>query len=211
MDEEYAVRETHDHRHLRERRAATTGEYTVEQPTTESTATPEQAHHVHDYQIQRHPTKITKIMKDAGLPQQQINLAFGHFDERAAQHFMNPNVRTLADMNEGSQPMRETRRAIQEAERIATADQETQSDGDEDELDYDTSYGTTKRATDSAKKRPIKGQGKTVAPRPRARTVQNFFNARINNFHAAPIPMEDAKGEDTSATPRLQRYITSQN
>eukprot|EP00971_Amphidinium_carterae_P261972 5196355-Amphidinium_carterae.1 len=106
-------------------------------------------------------------MKDAGLPQQQINLAFGHFDERAAQHFTNPNVRNLPDMNEGSQTMTKTRQAIQEAQRIATADQETQNDDDEDELDYDTSYGTTTRATDSTKKRPIKGQGKTIPPRPR--------------------------------------------
>eukprot|EP00971_Amphidinium_carterae_P082602 1633970-Amphidinium_carterae.2 len=126
--------------------------------------------------MQHHATKIMKIMKDTGLPQQQVNLAFGHFDDRAAQHFTNPNVRNLADMSEGGQPMRETRRAIQEAQRIATSDQESQSDDDEedddddydyaeeddddddDEFDYDTSHATTTRATDSTKKRPIKGQ-----------------------------------------------------
>eukprot|EP00971_Amphidinium_carterae_P267279 5301918-Amphidinium_carterae.1 len=158
------------------------------------------------FMIQHHATKITKIMKDAGVPQQQINLAFGHFDEKAAQHFTNPNIRNLADMNEGLQPMRETRRVIQEAQRIAETGQESLSEDDEDDFDYDASHATTTRATDSTKKRTIKGQAKITAPRPRTKTVQNIFNARINNFHATPIPMDDAEGEDTRATPRLPRH-----
>eukprot|EP00971_Amphidinium_carterae_P260760 5173140-Amphidinium_carterae.3 len=43
------------------------------------------------FMIQHHPTRITKIIKDAGLPVQQINMAFAHFDEKAAQHFTTPN------------------------------------------------------------------------------------------------------------------------
>eukprot|EP00971_Amphidinium_carterae_P037152 730106-Amphidinium_carterae.1 len=104
-------------------------------------------------------------MKDAGVPQQQFNLAFGHFDERAAQHFTNPNVRNLADMNGDGHLRRDSRRA---------------------------------------------GQGKQI-PKimpSRPRTVQNFFNARIHNLHAAPLPTE-AEGEDTRSTPRLQRHTVS--
>eukprot|EP00971_Amphidinium_carterae_P024232 478280-Amphidinium_carterae.2 len=60
------------------------------------------------FMIQNHSTKIER--RDAGLPQQQINLAFGHFDERAAQHFTNPTVRNLADMDNALQRMRADRR-----------------------------------------------------------------------------------------------------
>eukprot|EP00971_Amphidinium_carterae_P351196 6491968-Amphidinium_carterae.2 len=163
------------------------------------------------FMIQHHATKITKIMKDAGLPQQQINLAFGHFDERAAQHFANPNVRNLADMENVPQRRRPDLRLEQEALRVATREQQPHSDDDEaeqeDEFGYDTSHGTTSRATESIKKRPMKGQGKAYHPKPGASTVTNFCNAHITNFNAA-APMDDAEGEDTRATPRLQRYTT---
>eukprot|EP00971_Amphidinium_carterae_P112118 2220702-Amphidinium_carterae.2 len=105
--------------------------------------------------------------------------------------------------------MRKARRAIQETQRIAETEQKSLSDDDEDEFDYDTSHATTTRATDSTKKRTIKGQGKTTTLRRRTKTVQNFFNARINNFHAAPLPMDVAEGEDTRATPRLPQDTTS--
>eukprot|EP00971_Amphidinium_carterae_P242103 4807005-Amphidinium_carterae.1 len=72
------------------------------------------------FMIQHHTTKITKIMEDAALPQQQINLAFGHFDERAPQPFTNPNVRNLADMDNVAQRMRVDRRLEHETIRIAT-------------------------------------------------------------------------------------------
>eukprot|EP00971_Amphidinium_carterae_P024233 478280-Amphidinium_carterae.3 len=45
----------------------------------------------------------------------------------------------------------------------------------DDEFDYDTSHGTTTRATESIKKRRMKGQGKAYHPRPRASTVTDFF------------------------------------
>eukprot|EP00971_Amphidinium_carterae_P336011 6472133-Amphidinium_carterae.1 len=139
-------------------------------------------------------------MKDAGLPVQQINLAFGHFDERAAQHFTNPNVRNLADMDSALQRIRAERREESEAIKMATGERGLPSDLEEaeqeDEFDgYDASHGTTTRATESLKKRPMKGQGK--AYRPRASTVTNSFNAHITNFHAAtPIPMDEGEGED---------------
>eukprot|EP00971_Amphidinium_carterae_P125853 2493238-Amphidinium_carterae.1 len=96
---------------------------------------------------QHHATKVTKIMKEAGVPQQQINLAFGYFDERAAQHFTNPNIRNLADMNSEGHSTKETRRAIQEAQKIAEGDQTSEATEYED--DYDTSHATTTRATDN--------------------------------------------------------------
>eukprot|EP00971_Amphidinium_carterae_P319484 6349406-Amphidinium_carterae.1 len=72
--------------------------------------------------IQHHATNIMKIMKDAGLPQQQINLAFGHFDERTAQHFTNPNVGNLNDMDNAKQRMRTDRQLESEALKMATGE-----------------------------------------------------------------------------------------
>eukprot|EP00971_Amphidinium_carterae_P334593 6469951-Amphidinium_carterae.1 len=52
------------------------------------------------FMIQHHATRITKIMKDAGLPQPQINMAFEYFDDKAHLHFNNPNLRNLTDMQQ---------------------------------------------------------------------------------------------------------------
>eukprot|EP00971_Amphidinium_carterae_P191627 3802584-Amphidinium_carterae.1 len=69
------------------------------QPNTQTMNQPPHQNRFIIFMIQHHATKITKIMKNSGLLRQQINLAFGHFDQRAGRHFTNPNVRNLADMN----------------------------------------------------------------------------------------------------------------
>eukprot|EP00971_Amphidinium_carterae_P007750 153526-Amphidinium_carterae.1 len=88
-------------------------------------------------------------------------------------HFTNPNVRNLADMENAAQRMRANRRLEHEALRVATGEQQPHSDDDEaeqeDEFGYDTTtHGTTTRATENIKMKPIKGQGKAYHPRPRA-------------------------------------------
>eukprot|EP00971_Amphidinium_carterae_P312881 6217933-Amphidinium_carterae.1 len=52
----------------------------LRQQTTQTMNQPPHQNRFIMFMIQHHVTKITKIMKDAGLPQQQINLAFGQFD-----------------------------------------------------------------------------------------------------------------------------------
>eukprot|EP00971_Amphidinium_carterae_P026123 515198-Amphidinium_carterae.1 len=72
------------------------------------------------FMIQHHPTRITKIMKDAGLPEVLIKLAFDHLDEKAHQHFNNPNVRNLADMQTALYRLREGSREERETLQMAT-------------------------------------------------------------------------------------------
>eukprot|EP00971_Amphidinium_carterae_P231966 4603462-Amphidinium_carterae.2 len=95
------------------------------------------------FMIQHHAKKFTKIMKDAGVPPQQINLAVGpgHFDERAAQHFTNPNIRDLSDMNVEGQSTRDSRQALREAQRAIAAEDLSSVPSGYDE-DYETSTST---------------------------------------------------------------------
>eukprot|EP00971_Amphidinium_carterae_P263362 5225264-Amphidinium_carterae.1 len=50
--------------------------------------------------VQHHRTKITNIMKDAGLQPRDIKDVYDYFDEKAGQHFNRPNVRNLTEMTE---------------------------------------------------------------------------------------------------------------
>eukprot|EP00971_Amphidinium_carterae_P239199 4748375-Amphidinium_carterae.1 len=110
-------------------------------------------------------------MKDAGLPKVQINMAFDYFDEKAPQHFTNPNVRNLADMQTTLYRLREGSKEEPETLQMAPGSRGLPSDMEEkkDKFDgYDTSQqsGTTTRATESLRKVPVnKGRGKVQRPR----------------------------------------------
>eukprot|EP00971_Amphidinium_carterae_P182099 3613900-Amphidinium_carterae.1 len=150
-------------------------------------------------------------MKDAGLPDSQINLAFDYFDEEAHQHFNRPNLRNLSDVQSQLPRVREGRAA---RETFDGSYHPSENDEEDDIDEYDTSHqsGTTTRATKSLTKKTyaIRGSGKQRLHRQGA-IVTNLYHAQITNFHAVAPPMmtrptdDAAAGADTRATPRLQQ------